>query len=92
MGVAVRGFIVGDNFLQLISRLMNEEVKEGEKVLFLDLDHLWELGYIYSDYDISGAGHSQTIRPQDREAFLDDMAAKYRKQIESILEERVKDW
>lgn len=74
------------------SSKQKKEVAEGEKVLYLDLDHLWEIGYIYSDYDISGAGHSQTIRPEDKEAFLDDMAAKYRKQMESILEERVKDW
>lgn len=62
------------------------------KLLHLSLDALAEDGFIYSEYDVSGAGHDQYVKPENREAFLDDMAAKFRAQAAKLLEEVEVDW
>lgn len=62
------------------------------KLLHLSLDELAEDGYIYSQYDVSGSGHDQYIKPEDKEAFLNDLAAKFRAQAESLLHEKEVDW
>lgn len=55
-----------------------------EPLLYLDLDeHSYE-GYLASDFDISGAGHSRLILAKDKEAFLDEQALKYRESIEKF--------
>lgn len=56
--------------------------------LRLDLDALYTEGYYYTDYDIGGAGHSITIKREDKEAFLDAFAAEWRKRAEALLVER----
>lgn len=53
--------------------------------LHLDLDILFDGTFIYSDYDISRRGHEQVIKVEDREKFLDDMAAKFRRIVERNL-------
>lgn len=55
-----------------------------QEYLRVDLDDLIS-EYIYSDYDISGAGHHQVIKVEDKEKFLDDMAARFRKRVEEAL-------
>lgn len=62
------------------------------RLLHLSLDALAEDGFIYSKYDVSGSGHDQYIKPEDKEAFLDDMAAQFRAQAEKLLEEEEVDW
>lgn len=62
------------------------------KLLRLSLDALAEQGFVYSKYDLSGAGHEQYVKPENKEAFLDDLAAQYRKQAEGLLEEEEVDW
>jgi hypothetical protein len=57
------------------------------KDLRLDLDYLHEDGYFYTDYDIGGAGHSITIKAEDKEAFLDAWAKEWRNRAEKMLEE-----
>lgn len=58
---------------------------DGEPLLYLDLDeHSYE-GYLPSDFDIAGAGHSRLILAKDKEAFLTEQALRYRKSIEQFL-------
>jgi hypothetical protein len=57
------------------------------KYLTLNLDELYSDGYYYTDYDIGGSGHSITIYAEDKEEFLDQFAAIWRKKAEELLEE-----
>lgn len=61
----------------------NKEVKE----LYLCLDSLSEEGYFYTKYDIGGAGHSITIKAEDKDKFLDAFAREWRNRAEQALEE-----
>lgn len=54
--------------------------------LRLDLDSMAEEEYIYTEFDIEGAGHSVTIKANDKEKFLDAYAAEWRKRAEKNLE------
>ena len=65
--------------------------KDGDPLLRLDLDDLYTQGYTESAYDISGAGHSRLILARDREAFLDELAAKFRAQAADCLKPYVED-
>ena len=56
------------------------------KKLRLDLDSMAEEHYIYTEFDIEGAGHSITIKAEDKEKFLDAYAAEWRKKAEKNLE------
>ena len=58
-----------------------------EKKLYLDLDSYSEEGYFYTDYDIGGAGHSITIKAEDKEKFLDAWAKEHRDRAEQMLAE-----
>jgi len=58
---------------------------DGEPLLYLDLDEYSDEGYLPSDFDISGAGHSRLILAKDKEQFLDEQASKYRQAIEKFL-------
>ena len=60
------------------------------KTLTLNLDSLWEDGYIYTDYDIGVSGHSVTINEEDKEAFLDAFAKEWRDRAEESLREEEK--
>ena len=53
----------------------------------MDLDSYSEDGYFYTDYDIGGAGHSITIKVEDKEKFLDAWAKEHREKAEKMLEE-----
>ena len=55
------------------------------KNLRLDLDSLSE--YFYTEYGIGGAGHSITIKAENKEKFLDAFAKETRDRVESMLEE-----
>lgn len=55
-----------------------------QKYLRLSLDDLFS-EYFYSEHDLSGASHFQIIKAEDKERFLDDMAAKFRKRVEESL-------
>jgi len=57
------------------------------KELTLNLDSYSEEGYWYTEYDIGGAGHSITIKAEDKEKFLDAFAKEHRDRAESMLEE-----
>jgi len=57
------------------------------KTLSLNLDSLWEDPYIYTEYDIGGAGHSVTINEEDKEKFLNAFAKEWRDRAEQALEE-----
>lgn len=59
----------------------------GQKLLHLSLDALAQDGYIYSDYDVRGAGHDLYVPVEDRQKFLDEYAAKFRAQVERLLED-----
>lgn len=62
--------------------------KEGTKMdkeMTLDLDALYQEGYFYTKFDIGGAGHSITIKKQDKEKFLDAFAKEWRDKAESML-------
>lgn len=69
----------------------NQEVKQladraaATTHLRLDLDSLFEGTFIYSDLDISRRGHEQVIKVEDKEKFLDEMAAKFRRIVERSL-------
>ncbi len=54
--------------------------------LKLDLDSMAKEEYIYTEFDIIGAGHSITIKAEDKEKFLDAYAAEWRKKAEKNLE------
>ncbi len=58
-----------------------------EKELCLNLDSYSEDGYFYTEYDIGGAGHSITIKAEDKEKFLDAWAKEHREKAEQMLEE-----
>ena len=53
--------------------------KPGDPLLELDLDELYTAGYFHSEYDLSGAGHSRLILAKDKEAFLNEHAAEFRR-------------
>jgi len=57
------------------------------KKLYLNLDSYSEEGYFYTKYDIGGAGHSITIKEEDKEKFLDAFAKESRDRAEAMLEE-----
>ena len=57
------------------------------KVLELSLDGLYDDGFPSSKSDIGGRGHYINIEIKDREAFLDEMAANYRENIDESLYE-----
>lgn len=57
------------------------------KVIKLDLDTIYEDGFPYSIFDIGGLGHSMIIKPENREVFLDEITAQYRKLIDESLYE-----
>lgn len=59
------------------------------KELYLDLDSYSEEGYFYTNYDIGGAGHSITIKTEDKEKFLDAWAKEHRNRAEQLLEKVV---
>lgn len=58
----------------------------------LSLDALAEEGYIYSTYDVSGAGHDLYIKPEDKQAFLEEYTQRFREMVEKSLEEVETDW
>jgi len=58
-----------------------------EKELYLDLDSFSEEGYFHNKYDIGGAGHSITIKAENKEKFLDAFAKEHRDRAESMLKE-----
>ena len=55
-----------------------------QEYLRLSLNDLFA-EYFYSDYDLSGASHYQIIKAEDKEKFLDDTAARFRKRVEEAL-------
>jgi len=55
------------------------------KNLTLDLDSLYQDGYYYTEFDIGGAGHSITIKAENKEKFLDAFAKEWRKKAEDVL-------
>ena len=57
-----------------------------DKKLYLDLDSYSEEGYIYTEFDIGGAGHSITIKAENKEKFLNAFAKEYRDRAEKMLE------
>lgn len=60
---------------------------DGEPLLYLDLDEMSYEGYLKSEFDISGAGHSRLILAKDKEAFLDEQAMKHRELLEGFLKD-----
>lgn len=64
---------------------LTKAIETGTPMLKLDLDELYTDGYMYSDYDISGAGHGQVIMATDQEAFLDEYAAMFRSKVKAFL-------
>lgn len=57
------------------------------KYLRLSLDEMFQGYYYYTEYDIGGAGHSITIKTEDKEAFLDAFAKEWRDRAEQALEQ-----
>ena len=60
-------------------------MKPEFKYLHLDLDALYTDGYFYTEYDIGGAGHSITIKAEDKERFLDAFATEIRYRVSNML-------
>ena len=56
------------------------------KELILELDDLYQDGYYYTEFDIGGAGHSITIKEEDKDKFLDAFAKEWRDKAEMLLE------
>jgi hypothetical protein len=57
------------------------------KYLRLELDPLYEEGYYYTDYDVSGEGHAIVIEAADRDKFLDEFARIWRERAAERLED-----
>ena len=54
--------------------------------LRLVLDDLYQDGYYYTKFDIGGAGHSITIKAEDKDKFLDEFAKEWRGKASDMLE------
>jgi hypothetical protein len=61
------------------------------KVLRLDLDSLAECESPSSAFDIGNFRRYLYIKPENKKAFLAEMAANYRKLISDLLEEKDKE-
>lgn len=85
----------GHDLIELVARFAGGQLQwireykvsqSMQECLRLSLDDLFS-EYFYSEHDLSGASHYQIIKAEDKEKFLDDMAAKFRKRVEESLYE-----
>lgn len=57
------------------------------RYLRLNLNELYSTPYHYTEYDVADDGNSVTIRAEDKELFLDELAKDWRERAEDMLED-----
>jgi len=62
-----------------------------EKLLFLNLDNLYEEPFCYTDYDIGDMGHGILIKKSDKTKFLNQFAKYWKDIAKENLEEWIKE-
>ena len=61
--------------------------KKKEKDLVLDLDSFWGGDYFYTKFDQGNEGHSITIKPSDKDKFIEAFLEEVKGRLESDLVE-----